>query len=138
VLAGELEDEPGVDRAEDRPLGPRGVAQQPLDLGPGEVGVDRQPGALAHQRLVSGLPQLVAAPRGAAVLPDEGPVDRLAAVRVPGDDGLALVGDPDRIEVGALDPRRGDRLGGDPPGHLPDLVRVVLDPAGLREELLEL
>ena len=38
----------------------------------------------------------VAALGGAAVLPDERPVHRLAARRVPGDDGLALVGDPDR------------------------------------------
>ena len=58
--------------------------------------------------------------------------------RVPGDDGLALVGDPDRVEVGALDPGVGDRLRGDPPRHLPDLGRVVLDPAGAREVLLEL
>ena len=118
-----LKSEPGVDRAEDRPLRPLDVAQQPLDLGRREVGVDRQPGPLAHQRLVPGRAQLVAALGGATVLPDQRAVDRLAARRVPGDDGLALVGDPDPVELGALDPGVGDRLGGDPPRHLPDLAR---------------
>ena len=104
----------------------------------GEVGVDRQPGPLPHQRLLPRRPQLVAALGGAAVLPDQGAVDRLAARRVPGDHGLALVGDPDPVELGALDPGVGDRLGGDPPRHLPDLGGVVLDPARPREVLLEL
>ena len=98
----------------------------------------REPGALADQRLVTRRAQLVAAAGGAAVLPDQGAVDRLAAVGVPGDDGLALVGDPDRVQLGPLDPGGGDRLGRDPPRHLPDLVRVVLDPPGLGKVLLEL
>ena len=102
-----------------------------------EVGVDRQPGALPHQRLVTRRPQLVAAAGGAAVLPDQGAVDRLAAVGVPGDDDLALVGHP-VVELGSLDPGGGDRLAGDPPRHLPDFIGVVLNPAGLREVLLEL
>ena len=58
VAAGQLEQQPGVDRAEDRPLGPLDVAQQPLDLGRGEVGVDDEAGALAHQLLVTGRAQL--------------------------------------------------------------------------------
>ena len=36
---------------------------------------------------------------------------------------------PIAVELGALDPGGGDRLGGDPPRHLPDLAGVVLDPA---------
>ncbi len=69
-----------------------------------------EPGPLAHQRLVPRRAQLVAATGGAAVLPDQRPVDRLAALGVPGDDGLALVGDPDRVQLGPLDPGVGDRL----------------------------
>ena len=65
-----------------------------------------EPGPLADQRLVPGLAQLVAARGGAPVLPDERAVDRLAGRRVPGDDGLALVGDPDRVELGAAGCRR--------------------------------
>ena len=138
VAAGQLEQQPGVDRAEDGARRQVGVAQQPLDLGAGEVGVEDEPGALADQRLVPGLAQLVAARRGAAVLPDQRPVQRLARCRVPGDDRLALVGDPDRVELGALDAGVGERLARDPPRHLPDLARVVLDPARPREVLLEL
>ena len=85
-----------------------------------------------------GLAQLVAARRGAPVLPDERVVDRLAGVRVPGDDGLALVGDPDRVEAPGVGPGVGERVRRDPPGDVPDLVRVVLDPARAREVLAEL
>ena len=105
----------------------------------GEVGVEDQPGPLAHQRLVAGLAQLVAARGGAAVLPDQRAVDRLAGRRVPGDDRLALVGDPDRrparapwIPASAIASIATRRR------HLPDLAGVVLDPAGPREVLLEL
>ncbi len=118
--------------------GSSALRSQPLDLGPREVGIEHQPGALADQRLVPCRPQLLAALRRATVLPDQGAVDRLPRRRVPGDHGLALVGDPDPVELGPLDPRRGDRLGGDPPRHLPDLPRVVLDPARPRKVLPEL
>ena len=45
----------------------------------GEVGVEDEAGALAHQRLVAGGAQLLAALRRAPVLPDQRPVQRLAA-----------------------------------------------------------
>src|SRR5690606_7159000 len=106
--------------------------------GAAEVGVDGQPGALAHRPLQPCGAQLLAALGGAAVLPDQRPVQGLAGLRVPGDHGLALVGDADRVEPAALDAGVGERLAGDPPRHLPDLGRVVLDPAGAREVLLEL
>jgi hypothetical protein len=65
-------------------------------------------------------------------------VKRLAGSRVPGDHGLALVGDPDPVQLGALDAGAGDRLDRDPAGHLPDLRGVVLDPARAGEVLAEL
>ena len=136
--AGELEDEPGVDRAEDGVARGPDVAEQPLDLGRREVGVDDEPGAGADQLLVPGLAQLVAARRGAPVLPDEGVVDRLAGRAVPGDHGLALVGDPDRVEARRVGAGVGERPRGDPLDALPDLASVVLDPARLREVLREL
>ena len=55
AAAGELPDEPGVDRAEGElaalgALARAGdVVEQPADLGAAEVGIDHQPGALAHQ-----------------------------------------------------------------------------------------
>ncbi len=45
---------------------------------------------------MSGLRERVGPGRGAAVLPDDRPVQRLAGPAVPGDHGLALVGDADR------------------------------------------
>ena len=79
-----------------------------------------------------------AATGGATVLPDERVVDRLAGLAVPGDDRLALVGDPDRVETVAVDAGPGERPGRDRPCDLPDLLGVMLDPAGLGEVLVEL
>jgi hypothetical protein len=138
VAPGELEEQPGVDRAEDRPPDALGVAQQPLDLRPGEVGVEDEAGALAHERLVAGRAQLLAALGRAPVLPDERPVNRLPGGGVPGDHRLALVGDADRVELAALDARCGDRLRRDSAGDVPDFGGVVLDPTRPREVLLEL
>ena len=80
-------------------------------------------GALADQRLVPGRAQLVAAPAVRRSCQTSARWIGSPRLGVPGDDGLALVGDPDRVELGPLDPGVGDRLGGDPPRHLPDLVR---------------
>ena len=111
VAAGELEGQPGVDRPEatarSRPLD---VARQPLDLGAGEVGVEDQPGALADQPLVAGRAQLVAAAGGRRSCQTSARCSGSPVAAVPGDDGLALVGDPDRVELRALDPGGGDRL----------------------------
>jgi hypothetical protein len=144
VLAGELEDQPGVDRPEhSAPVaGAFGeavhVAEQPLDLGPGEVRVEHQPRALAHQRLVPRRTQLVAPRRRATVLPDERAMQRLARVRVPHGDGLTLVGDPDRLQLTGAHARRVQHLARHRLRDVPDLARVVLDPAGPRKVLLEL
>ena len=144
VLAGELEAEPGVDRAERGPPRERTLAQaldvleQPLDLGGGEVGVEHEPGALAHERFMPGGPQLLAARRRAAVLPDDRVVQRQSAGGVPHADRLALVGHPHARELPLLQPGVGQRLPGDRLGDLPDFKRVVLDPARLGEVLSEL
>ena len=134
----ELEGEPGVDRPEDRAPRRVDVLEQPLDLRAGEVRVDDQAGSLAHELLVAPLAQLVTASGGAPVLPDQGVVDGLSRPRVPRDDGLALVGDPDAVEIGPLDAGIAERLPGHRARDLPDLGGVVLDPAGPREVLREL
>ena len=90
------------------------------------------------QRLVPVALQPIAELRGAAVLPDDGVVDRLAGLAVPDDGGLALVGDADGRDVARPQPGAAERLDRDGDLRRPDLVRVVLDPAGLREDLLEL
>jgi hypothetical protein len=81
VLAGELEDQPGVNRAEGGFGRNAALADQPFDLRAGEVRIEHEPGALAEERLVAGLLELVAAARRAAVLPDERAVERLAGLR---------------------------------------------------------
>ena len=73
------------------------------------------------------LAQLSTPGRGAPVLPDDGPVERLAGRAVPGHDGLALVGDADRG-------RRGSEFGSTTSARVdcdvgPDLVGIVLDPS---------
>ena len=144
VLAGELEQQPRVDRAEHgpsllRPLRePVDVAQQPLDLRRREVGVEHQAGLGPDRRLLAGRPQLVAATGRPAVLPDERTVQRLTGRRIPAHDRLALVGDPDRLQLAGLHAGVVERLAGDCVRDVPDLRRVVLDPARPREVLGEL
>ncbi len=87
---------------------------------------------------MTGRAQLLAALSRAPVLPNQRSVNRLAACGVPGDDRLALVGDPDRVELGALDPGVDDRLDGDAATDRPDFRRVVLDPTRPGKMLLEL
>ena len=77
---------------------------------------------------------------GAAVLPDDGVVDRLAGFAIPDDGGLALIGDADarrcrrRVSPALLRAASRDVSSCD----LPDFVGVMLDPAGLRKDLPEL
>ena len=114
------------------------MLQQPFDLRAREVRVEDEARALAHQRLVAGLPQLVAARRGPPVLPDERAVQRLAGLGIPRAHRLALVGDADRAQLARADARVVQCLHGHRLRHVPDLRRVVLDPSGPREVLLEL
>ncbi|MNS78755.1 hypothetical protein D3C72_1123860 [compost metagenome] len=72
--------------------------------------------------------------RRAPVLPDDGPVQRLARRRVPQHRGLALVGDAhggEAIHAARLPHHLATGL----QGRAPDLGRVMLDPARLREVL---
>ena len=142
--AGQLPDEPGLDSAEQQlaalcALACAGnVLKQPVQLGTGEVGVDDEAGLGAEgvgQAL--GLERVAVFARAAA-LPDDGVVDGLACDLIPDDGGLALVGDADGSDVGGS---RADLLHGfDGYAKLrsPDLICVVLHPAGLGENLGEL
>ena len=114
LAAGQVPQQPAVDRAE-REVGPgrhapppRPPAQEPGHLRAAEVGVEDEAGALPDEREVSGARQRVAAGRGAPVLPDDGPVQRLAGVAVPGHHRLPLVGDADGGDR-LVEPRRARR-----------------------------
>ena len=125
-----------VPRARSGPAGTPPSVQQPRHLGGREVGVEHQPGALAHERQVAGGGQLVAAVGGAPVLPHDGPVQRAGRCErfhattvsrwlvMP----MAATGSS---SAGAQLAQRG-------PHRVPDLVGVVLDPARPGEVLGEL
>ena len=86
------------------------VVEQPGDLGGGEIRIEQQPG-LGRRSPARGrrARSVVAGVGGAAVLPDDGVVDRLAGRAVPDDRGLALVGDADGGDVLRREPGLGHR-----------------------------
>jgi hypothetical protein len=136
--AGQVPEHPGVDGADGQIGG--GLhparAEQPLQLGGGEVGIEHQAGGPPDEVQVPVGLQLSAAVGGAAVLPDDRPVQGLAGAPVPDDGRLALVGDADRGDrrlpeaVEQVGERGGDRF--------PDVDGVVLHPPRPGEVLGEL
>ena len=131
VPAGELPDEPAVHRAEQdlAPVGalaePVHIVQQPAQLRAGEVGGERQAGPGREEPGVEGVEDRP----GAGVLPDDRVVDGPAGRAVPDERGLPLVGDADRLDRPVAGGFGDDRL-----DVGPDLLGVVLDPAGPRED----
>ena len=141
---GELPNEPAVHGAEaELPrlgtgTGAGHLTQDPGELAGGEVGVGHE----ARARRDLGRGRRVARDglhhgRRAAALPDDGVHDGLAGGAVPHDGGLALVGDADRIDLGGVHVRGHDELGERAQLRRENVLRVVLDPAGLRVDLGE-
>ena len=114
------------------------VAEQPRGLGGAEVRIEHQARRRAHERQVARVDELGAKRRGAAVLPDDGVVQRPAARAVEGDQRLALIGDADGRHGLAGLGEACPHLGQGGPHGLPDLGRVVLDPARPGEVLGQL
>ena len=89
VLAGQPVDEPGIHRAEHElaPLGPgpeaRHLVEEPHELGAGEIGIEDEARLLADRVGEAQGLELLADLGGAAALPDDGVVDRLAACPSP-------------------------------------------------------
>ena len=141
MAAGELEDQPRVDRAEHRRgrAPPRTLRRSHSILVPEKYGSSTRPGALADELLVALGAKLVAAIGGAPVLPNERACG--SARRVPGSQATTVsrwLVMPIASSSGALDAGVDDRLDRDAAGDVPDLGRVVLDPARPREVLAEL
>jgi hypothetical protein len=65
-------------------------------------------------------------------------VDRSPGVLVPDDRRLALVRDPDRLELARVEPGTREAVRDHLFRVLPDLDGIVLDPAGLRVDLFVL
>src|SRR5690606_20632927 len=134
-------DQVGVDGAEDEFAAPGALAgaldfvEYPGDLGGRKVRVDEQTGARAQVVLDVLRGEFAAARRRAPVLPDDGIVDRPAAVPLPHQRGLALVGDADGGDVGGV---AANGLAAHCQRGGPDFLRVVLDPAVGRVDLAEL
>ena len=95
LAARQAPDEPGVDGAEGEPVRPARLREQPLELRRREVGIGRQPGPCAEQLER----ELEATLGGPAILPDDRTVDRAATAALPEERRLALVRDPDRLEL---------------------------------------
>nr|WP_237705443.1 hypothetical protein [Chthoniobacter flavus] len=141
---GELPHEPGIDRAESqlaavRPLARTwDVVEEPAHFATGKIGIDDEPRVLLDQLGVPGRLEAIAELRRAAILPDDRVVDRLARLAIPNHGRLALIRNSYPRDVRRRQPRLRQRRLRRLELRLPDLIRIVLDPAGLWENLLEL
>ena len=141
--AREIPDNPGVHVAEEQfallglRAGPLDIVENPLDLGAGEIGGQRQTDFQAETVLTAILGEFIADQVGARVLPDDGVIDGLAGRLLPHNRGLALVGDTHRGDVLRIHAGLGQRAGDDSLGASPDRHRIVFDPARLRVDLWE-
>ncbi len=103
------------------------VVEKPRDLGGGEIGIEQESGARRDQWLMAGVFELSTHRVGAAILPHDGIVDRLAVGAVPHERRLALVGDADGRDVARRKAGLGDGFAAGrkhrapkyPPGHAP-------------------
>src|SRR5690242_13939775 len=84
------------------------------------------------------LAQRLAQWRGAAILPDNRVVNRLAGGALPDHRGLALIGDADPGDVAGREPGFGECLAHGVDHRAPNLLRVMLDFAGRRIDLAQL
>ena len=136
-------DQPGIYGAESQfapfRFGPRSgyVVEQPADFGSREVGVQHEARPVANQVGVPGFPEPVAHACGAAVLPYDGVMNGFAGAAVPYDGRFPLVCDADGGYVGGGEVCARQRFGGYARLGRPYFLRIVLDPARLRENLPE-
>ena len=123
-------------------LGPltsaRHVMQNPAQLGGGEIRIDQQAGLGRDLRLVALLLESGAIVGGTPILPDDSRMDRRTTDGIPHQGGFALVGDADGGNRLRLQAAAGDGIAANLERGGPYLLTVVLDPAILREVLLEL
>ena len=113
------------------------VVEDPLDLRAGEVRGETQAADVLEAVSTLVASQFVTDLLGTGILPHNGVIDRVAGVLVPHHGGLALVGDSNGSQLVAVDVGLGQRESDDIANSFPDLDRVVLNPSGTREDLLE-
>ena len=117
---------------------PRGRIQQILDLRPRKIRVQQQAGLGRNHRLQPALFQPGAHRRRPPVLPDNRVVNRLAGRLVPDQHRLALIGDPDTGQIARPETSFGHRLPHRCQHRLPQVRRIMLDPARARINLRKL
>ena len=123
--------DPGVGRRGDA-VG-RDVLAQPGDLGCGEVRVELEPGDLGEPGVPSVARESLADDGRTPVLPAERGRQRGAGGAVPAEHGLALVGQRDRVDDGALRSReQRQRAGVD--DRAPQLLGILFDAAAVERD----
>ena len=139
LAARELPQKPAVDRAEGevaffRQLACAGyVVEEPADLADGEIRREHHRRVLAELFqeigvLAEALDNLLRLHR----LPADGVVNRPPRMAIPDHRRLALIRDADRRDFRLFDARLANRLLRRLNLHRPDLICILLDPAGLR------
>ena len=133
--AGQVPDQPGVDRAKDQfpRLGPRpcaiNIVEQPCQFGAGEIGIQQKAGLFGDQQLHPVSLEPLAGVRGAPILPDDGLVDRLARGAVPDEGRLALVGNANGGNLTGTVACLGQGRAAGGQNALPEVGGIVFDPA---------
>ncbi len=142
--AREVPEDPRVGRAEQQVAGlgllarSLDVLEDPDDLRAREVGRERETDDALVPLDAEPFREPVDDRLRTGVLPHDRVVDGLAGALVPHHGGLTLVRDADRRDVVACQVGLAQGDSDDLLHIAPDLQRVVLDPAGLREDLLVL
>jgi len=141
--AGQVPDQPGIDRSESEaalpghPAGVRGMIEDPGDFGPGKVGIRNQARLLTDQRPRTFRLEALAGGSGPAVLPDDGVMDGQARVAVPDDRRFPLIGDADGGNIFGAQPRFFQSQNGDADLGFHDFAGIMLHPAGPGIDLTE-
>jgi hypothetical protein len=139
----QIPDEPGIDGAEGEFAtigffaGPGNMIEEPANFASGKVGIDDETGFVFYQFGLAGFFEIFTKIGRSSVLPDDGVVNRSAGFAIPNYGGFALVGDAESGDVFAGEFGFGENVAGDFELSSPNFARVVLNPAGLGEYLLE-
>ena len=111
------------------------VIENPCDFSAGKIGIDDQAGSGRDRRLVALVFQFRTDVGGATILPDDGAMNGLAGGAIPDHRRLALVGDANSCNVPGGEVSFFQRVAARRNGRIPDVLRIVLDPAGRRKML---
>ena len=142
-MRGEFVQQPAVDGSERQLAALRACArafdmiEQPGEFGCRKIRIEQQAGARGDLGFESRGAQGFAGCGGAPILPDDGGSHGRAGRALPQHGGLALVGDADCRDVARVRPGGAQRIDHRGALRIPDLLRVVFDPAGLRKVLRE-